>query len=661
MKSTKMNNSIIVSGAPRKDLAPNKTSTLVLRAVLTIAAALWPILAPAQTTSFTYQGRFTDGGTAANGAYDMQFRLFDSATVGAGNQIGSTINNGAVSVKEGVFTVQLDYGAAAFAGADRYLEIGVRPAGSADAFTLLSPRQQLTSAVYAIRAGVATTADTAKIADSANTATTATNATQLGGVAANQYVQTSDARLSDARTPTAGSSNYIQNGNNQQTGNFNITGNGTAGGTLSANVVDTATTYSIGGKTVFQLGGVAGFKNSNTFAGVDAGTNTTPLANVNFEGNVNSFFGFAAGNANTTGRANSFFGAYSGTMSITGWDNSFFGNGAGYHTTTGSDNTFIGSSAGLKNTAGESNAFLGYYTGYNNTIGKRNVFVGNFSGFGNDSGSTLTLLGHFANVGQPSLTNATALGALSQVSQSNSLVLGSIKGINDATADTNVGIGTTAPNARLHIATNGGNIVMGNAGCASTFVGLGFGASLSGCANYSLLGNGTDTIISRPTGGTLFFREGNSTQMSIAPNGVVALSSLGSGGSFALCANNSIQITLCGSSLRYKTNIQPFISGLSVLNRLRPITFDWKDGGMHDLGFAAEEVAAVEPLLVTHNNKGQIEGVKYDRISAVLVNSVKEQQAQIAQQQEQIKRQQVQIESLRQLVCARNRRAAVCK
>ena len=51
----------------------------------------------AQTSSFTYQGRFTDGGTAANGTYDMQFKLFD----GSGSQIGSTITNRDFSVSPG--------------------------------------------------------------------------------------------------------------------------------------------------------------------------------------------------------------------------------------------------------------------------------------------------------------------------------------------------------------------------------------------------------------------------------------------------------------------------------------------------------------------------------------------------------------------------------
>jgi len=32
-----------------------------------------------QTSGFTYQGRLTDGGTPANGNYDLQFVLFDAA------------------------------------------------------------------------------------------------------------------------------------------------------------------------------------------------------------------------------------------------------------------------------------------------------------------------------------------------------------------------------------------------------------------------------------------------------------------------------------------------------------------------------------------------------------------------------------------------------
>ena len=179
----------------------------------------------AQTSSFTYQGRLTDGGTAANGNYDLQFALWDSAS--GGTQIGSTVTLNTVAVSNGVFTVSLDFGASSFNGASRFLEISARPV-SAGAFTVLSPRQQVMSTPYAIRSA------NASLADNATNATTATNTTQLGGLAANQYVQTNDSRLTDARSPLAGSASYIQNATIQQAStNFNISGNGAAGGSLT--------------------------------------------------------------------------------------------------------------------------------------------------------------------------------------------------------------------------------------------------------------------------------------------------------------------------------------------------------------------------------------------------------------------------------------------
>ena len=56
------------------------------------------------------------------------------------------------------------------------------------------------------------------------------------------------------------------------------------------------------------------------------------------------------------------------------------------------------------------------------------------------------------------------------------------------------------------------------------------------------------------------------------------------------------------------------------------------EAGERDLGLVAEEVAKVEPLLVTHNERGEIEGVKYDRIAVVLINAIKQQQEQMERQ-----------------------------
>src|SRR5262245_18873089 len=82
-------------------------------------------------TGFTYQGRLTDGSNPATGVYDIEFRLFDAAS--GGGQVGSTLALDNVGVNGGLFTVSLDFGASAFNGNDRWLQIGVRPGASTGA------------------------------------------------------------------------------------------------------------------------------------------------------------------------------------------------------------------------------------------------------------------------------------------------------------------------------------------------------------------------------------------------------------------------------------------------------------------------------------------------------------------------------------------------
>ena len=60
----------------------------------------------AQTSTFTYQGRLTDGGTAANGTYDFQFKLYDALTNGNLQGSPNTVAKTGVNVTNGIFTVQ---------------------------------------------------------------------------------------------------------------------------------------------------------------------------------------------------------------------------------------------------------------------------------------------------------------------------------------------------------------------------------------------------------------------------------------------------------------------------------------------------------------------------------------------------------------------------
>ncbi len=97
---------------------------------------------------FTYQGYLEDGSGPVNGTCDFQFSLFDAET--DGTQIGGTLNHTA-SVNSGYFTVtSLDFGAGAFNGEERYLEIAVRCPSGAGSYTVLSPRQMVAPTPYAL-------------------------------------------------------------------------------------------------------------------------------------------------------------------------------------------------------------------------------------------------------------------------------------------------------------------------------------------------------------------------------------------------------------------------------------------------------------------------------------------------------------------------------
>jgi hypothetical protein len=84
-----------------------------------------------------------------------------------------------------------------------------------------------------------------------------------------------------------------------------------------------------------------------------------------------------------------------------------------------------------------------------------------------------------------------------------------------------------------------------------------------------------------------------------------------------------------GSSLRFKTNVHPFVGGLDIVRRLRPINFNWKQDGQPDIGLGAEDVAKVAPSFIFTDSKGEVTGVKYAQLSALFINAIKEQQAQI--------------------------------
>jgi len=570
--------------------------------------------------NFSYQGFVKQNGVPANGNFQMVFEIYTAPT---GGTLVFGVSNTSVAVSDGQFTVSLPASTLYFGpGANYWIETSLRPAGSTEPFTVLSPRQRILQVPAAVSSLLS--------ADSQ----------RLGGLEPSQFVLTSDPRLTDQRVPTAGSGNYIQNSTSQQSSsNFNISGTGAAG------IFNAVSQYNIGGNRILSTPG-----SNNIFVGAGAG-------NANTSGGANSFFGFNAGQNNSTGFLNSFFGAFAGAANTTGESNSFFGISSGASNTTGFNNAFFGRHAGSLNVNGGNNTIIGPDAGGNNISGGNNTFIGRFAGGTNATGSSNTMLGFAANSSTNNLSNATAIGANALVSQSNSLILGSINGVNGATASTNVGIGTHAPGYPLDIQ---GRLRLRQplptdaANTAGLFL-----------ARNDAGGNPIDTaFIGMRNNTSVGFYSGQLVAWPLyveTDTGFVTVSTLGPAGSTQLCRNANNQIATCSSSSRYKDSINDFRFGLELIRKLRPVSFNWTNGGMADMGLVAEEVAAVEPLLTTPNSKGEVEGVKYDRIGVVAVNAIKEQQAQIEAQQKRIQQLEAELKALKELVCSTNGAASICK
>ena len=82
------------------------------------------------------------------------------------------------------------------------------------------------------------------------------------------------------------------------------------------------------------------------------------------------------------------------------------------------------------------------------------------------------------------------------------------------------------------------------------------------------------------------------------------------------------------SDATLKTNVETLTGSLDAVKSLRGVSFDWLENGGSEIGVIAQEVEAVLPDVVSTNDEG-IKSVKYGNMVAVLIEAIKEQQAQI--------------------------------
>jgi hypothetical protein len=244
-------------------------------------------------------------------------------------------------------------------------------------------------------------------------------------------------------------------------------GFGTAGQVLTSGGSGAPATWTtVSGGSGWGLTGTAGIVDGTNFIGP---TNLVPF-NIKINGSqsgridpttFNTYYGYQSGT--TTGSNNTGLGYFSLTANISGVDNVAIGYASLKSNRDGVGNVAVGKSSLFNyHSTGITDGYnvgVGYQALYQTestaaSNGVHNVGLGFNAGQGNLNGTNNTFLGDAADATNlSSLTNATAIGSNAFVTASNSMVLGSINGTNGATADTKVGIGTTAPGATLDIAS----------------------------------------------------------------------------------------------------------------------------------------------------------------------------------------------------------------
>ncbi len=289
---------------------------------------------------------------------------------------------------------------------------------------------------------------------------------------------------------------------------------------------------------------------------------------------------------------------------------------AGNQTTTGNQETASGYQALLSDINGEANVANGYQAMFSNTRGVENAALGSQALYSNTTGSGNSAIGFSALYGNQTGESNIAIGSGALLSSGGSYNIGigyvAFEGLTSGSYNTCVGYNCEVGVDGLNFATAIGTFATVN---QSNSLVLGSKA-LSGLTSNTAIG------IDEPS-----------------PTNILTVLK---GGGNAIADGWSTY-----SSRRWKTNIQTLPDALAKVEQLRGVSYDLKDNGKHEIGVIAEEVGAVVPEVVTFEADGKdARGVDYSRLTAVLIEAVKEQQREIQDQLGQIRKQQRQIARL---------------
>ncbi|MFH1313121.1 MAG: tail fiber domain-containing protein [Candidatus Eisenbacteria bacterium] len=362
----------------------------------------------------------------------------------------------------------------------------------------------------------------------------------------------------------------------------------------------------------------------NTFVGDSAGYHDRAFNNTyigyragysNEYTGDNTFIGYLAGRQNT-GAGNVFVGSFTGAGNASASYNTFVGERAGASNDDGGANTFIGDKAGQANTHGEDNLFAGTVSGNFNTTGSYNTYLGTLAGYRNEAGSYNVCVGYNAGYWE---TGSDNLYIANGQDAADVLIYGDF-------ATGRIGLGTLAPDRKLHIVGDGPRVLI-EASSANPEV------------NFKLAGDPSSevwAIYKHSVSEDLRFYQNGDRVTFENGTGNVAIGATDPEG-YRLCVNGTAYSTggWQGSDRRLKSDIRGIEDALGKVLLLNGVSFLWRteqypDRGLprgRHYGLVAQEVEQVLPEIVGDGPNGD-KALAYSEIIPVLVESIKEIKAE---------------------------------
>lgn len=183
-------------------------------------------------------------------------------------------------------------------------------------------------------------------------------------------------------------------------------------------------------------------------------------------------------------------------------------------------------------------------------------------------------------------------------------------------------------NGTLSWSSAGGNISITDPGSVAT-VHYALFATNAGAVPTTLAPNARSNLTFVPSTGIFSSPELRATastaSTTTATGALVVTGGVGVGGQL------TVTTLVETSSKIFKENINPIENALQLISQLVGVTYDRKDNKEHEAGLIAEDVYDVAPDFVSLDEDGNPYGIKYTKMIAYLIESIKQLKTEVEQ------------------------------